>query len=155
MSDDTKLEILQIIQKISIFGGMNSTQINKILEKSKYITVSKGENVLVQGSSPKNVYVIIKGEVEVYQELHNKNYHLGFMEEGECFGEVEILGIIPNVASVRTVEDSGFLIIEKSQLYQFLHNDMKIFNILMMNMAREACRRLAVMDRELVGYMER
>jgi CRP-like cAMP-binding protein len=155
VSDNKKLEIFKIIKKISIFGGLDEEQIYKILEKSNYSKVIKDQDILIQGNSPQNIYVIIKGEVEIYQELHNKKYKLLTMGEGECFGEVEILGIIPNIASVRTIKDSEFIEIEKRQLHQLLHSDMKIFNILLMNMAREACRRLATLDRDLVGYMEK
>ncbi|WP_372712674.1 Crp/Fnr family transcriptional regulator [Ilyobacter sp.] len=153
MSENKKLEILQMIDKISIFGGLNNEQVGKILDQSNYLVVSGDQNVLLQGMSPKSIYVIIKGRVEVYEEANNKVYPMMYMGEGECFGEVEILGIFPNMASVKTVEETEFIEIPKNQLHKFCHKDMKIFNILILNMAREACRRLAKSDRSLMEYM--
>ncbi|WP_321329677.1 Crp/Fnr family transcriptional regulator [uncultured Ilyobacter sp.] len=153
MSEDKKTEILQMIDKISIFGGLNVEQAGKILDHSNYLEVAKDENVMLQGMSPKSIYVVLKGRVEVYEESNNKIYPMMFMGEGECFGEVEILGIFPNMASVKTVEDTEFIEIPKNQLHKFSHKDMKIFNILILNMAREACRRLARADKSLMEYM--
>ncbi|WP_319200828.1 Crp/Fnr family transcriptional regulator [uncultured Ilyobacter sp.] len=153
MSEDKKTEILQMIDKISIFGGLNAEQAGKILDHSNYLEVAKDENVMLQGMSPKSIYVVLKGRVEVYEESNNKIYPMMFMGEGECFGEVEILGIFPNMASVKTVEDTEFIEIPKNQLHKFSHKDMKIFNILILNMAREACRRLARADKSLMEYM--
>jgi len=153
MSEDKKAEILQMIEKISIFGGLNTEQVGKILDQSNYLIVAKDENVMLQGMSPKSIYVILKGRVEVYEESNGKIYPMMFMGEGECFGEVEILGIFPNMASVKTMEDTEFIEIPKNQLHNFSHKDMKIFNILILNMAREACRRLAKSDKSLMEYM--
>ncbi|WP_320047626.1 cyclic nucleotide-binding domain-containing protein [uncultured Ilyobacter sp.] len=153
MSEDKKAEILQMIDKISIFGGLNAEQAGKILDQSKYLVVASDENVMLQGMSPKSIYVVLKGRVEVYEESNNKIYPMMFMGEGECFGEVEILGIFPNMASVKTVEETEFIEIPKNQLHKFSHKDMKIFNILILNMAREACRRLAKSDKSLMEYM--
>ncbi|WP_319371782.1 cyclic nucleotide-binding domain-containing protein [uncultured Ilyobacter sp.] len=153
MNEDKKLEILQMIDKISIFGGLSNEQAEKILDQSNYLVVSSNENVMLQGMSPKSIYVIIKGKVEVYEESNNKIYPMMYMGVGECFGEVEILGIFPNMASVKTVEETEFIEIPKNQLHKFCHKDMRIFNILILNMAREACRRLAKSDRALMEYM--
>ncbi len=155
MGEIKKREILQMVQKISIFGGLNKEQVEKILEKSNYLSVEKDQNVLVQGMSPKSIYVIIKGKVEVYEEVKDKIYPRMYMGEGECFGEVEILGIFSNISSVKAVEDTEFIEIKKHHLHEFCHTDMKIFNILILNMAREACRRLATTDKCLMEYIEK
>jgi CRP-like cAMP-binding protein len=148
-------DVLPILNDISIFAGLSDKQLYtlfRLLEKTSY---KKGEKVFEQGSQPSYIYIIQSGSVKLVINEKSDPLELIVVEQGKCFGETSIIGIQPHAATAVTVEDTELIVLSRNALLSLLKTDLELFNILILNIAREACRRLYKTDEILLHYVLR
>jgi CRP-like cAMP-binding protein len=75
--------------------------------------------------------------------------------EGHCFGETSVIGIQPHAATAVTVGETELIILSRNALLSLFKVDLELFSILILNIAREACRRLHKTDEILMHYVLR
>lgn len=146
-------EILQILNEISIFAGLSNKQLNtlfKLLEKVRY---KKGKNIFVEGQQPSHIYIVKSGSVKLVVNAEQTPLELIVFEEGQCFGETSVIGIQPHCATAVCVEDTELIVLSRNALLSLFETDLELFSILIMNIAREACRRLHKTDEILMHYV--
>lgn len=148
-------DVLPILNDISIFAGLSDKQLYtlfRLLEKTSY---KKGEKVFEQGSQPSYIYIIQSGSVKLVINEKSDPLELIVVEQGQCFGETSIIGIQPHAATAVTVEDTELIVLSRNALLSLLKTNLELFNILILNIAREACRRLYKTDEILLHYVLR
>lgn len=145
-------EILPILNKISIFGGLNDKQrssLFKLLGKASY---SEGEYIFKEGESPSHIYIIRSGKVKIVSNVDNEPYELIEFNVGQCFGETAVIAIQPHAASAIAIEDTELIILSRKAILSIFDSDKSLFSILILNIAREACRRLHKTDEIMLHY---
>ena len=148
-------DVLPILNDISIFAGLSDKQLYtlfRLLEKAHYKT---GEKVFEQGSQPSHIYIIQSGSVKLVINEKLSPLELIVIEEGHCFGETSVIGIQPHAATAITVENTELIVLSRNVLLSLLKTDLDLFSILILNIAREACRRLHKTDEILMHYVLR
>jgi len=148
-------DVLPILNKISIFAGLSDKQLCtlfRLLEKTSY---KKGEKVFEQGSQPSHIYIIRSGSVKLVINEKSDLLELIVFEQGHCFGETSVIGIQPHAATAIAVEDTELIVLSRNTLLSLLKTDLDLFSILILNIAREACRRLHKTDEILLHYVLR
>ncbi len=73
--------------------------------------------------------------------------------EGHCFGETSVIGIQPHAATAISAEDTELIVLSRNALLSLFKIDLELFSILVLNIAREACRRLHKTDEILMHYV--
>ena len=68
------------------------------------------------------------------------------MSAGDCFGEMEILDVMPAAASVRALDPVTVAAIDNQALHRMYGLDPRLFALFMMNLARDLSRLLRRMD---------
>jgi CRP-like cAMP-binding protein len=68
------------------------------------------------------------------------------MGEGETFGEMEVLDVMPAAASVRALVPTKVATVSNRALREMNKIDTAIFALVIMNLARDLSRRLRRMD---------
>jgi len=147
--------LIPILNKISIFGGFNDSQLYKIfrvLEKASYKNL---EYIFKQGSAPTHIYIITKGRVRMIQEVEGKNYQLFEFGQGNCIGEDSVIGIQPHTLSAIAIGEVELAVISKRVLLDFYKTDKDLFTLLILNIAREISRRLKLTDNLLLHYIDK
>ena len=71
---------------------------------------------------------------------------------GECFGETAVIAIQQHTASALALEDCDLLVIPREKLFELHGTDPKLFGLLILNIAREACRRLKKTENTMLHY---
>jgi CRP-like cAMP-binding protein len=145
-------KVLPILNRISLFGGLDDAQLYavfRILETEHY---RKGEFVFRQGDAPDHIRIIRSGRVRIVEEIEGTPMELVEFGAGECFGETSVIAIQPHSASALVLEDCDLLVMPREKLFQFHHTDPKLFGMLMLNIAREACRRLKNTENTMLHY---
>jgi len=132
--------ILGMSPNISLFGGLSDEQRKVIMEHSDFLQVKKGEYLFKRGDSPTEIYIIMSGSVAFY--LEDKT--IAEFTEGFSFAESAFIGIQTQVVDALATEDSELLIISKKKLMQLFQKDKEVFGVLILNIARELARRLAI-----------
>jgi CRP-like cAMP-binding protein len=132
----------QALQRYSLFGGLLAEQIDLIrpfMEKESY---EAGDAIIVEGTPNDRIRFILDGRVEVLKE-EVKLYEFG---EGDAFGEMEVLDVMPSAATIRALSPARVMSISNRALREIYRADIKVFAILIMNLARDISRRLRKMD---------
>ncbi len=134
-----------VLQKYSLFGGLSEEQIEKVLPLMKHEKFNSNVLIITEGKPNDKIYFIIEGQVMVTK----KDILLSRFGKGEEFGEVEFLDIMPSAASIKSVSDVTLMSISNQAMRELYKLDVKIFSLIIMNLARDLARRLRRMDEKL------
>ncbi len=140
---------LQLLQEMPIFGGVDELALEFILDSAQIINISKDQFFFHEEELATAMYVLDKGKVEILRIWQGKQYLLNYLNPGDCFGEMALMGFKPRSASVRALQDCSAIEIT-TDLFSGLFNAYpQQFTMIQMNMGREVCRRLCAADTRL------
>jgi len=135
------------LQKYALFGGLLEEQIETIIPLMVKECYKPEEFIIVEGKPNDRIYFLIEGHVEVTK----KNIHLSHFGEGDAFGEMEVLDVMPATASIKALSDVTAMSISNKVLREIYKIDVKTFSLMIMNLARDLSRRLRKMDEKLAA----
>lgn len=147
---ETPQTVVSILARIPIFGGVNDVQQEEIFRRLETGLVKRGQYVFRKGDEPSHIYIVESGLIELFipdKELMIEKKRLGV---GECFGQVAVMSIHQHTISAVALEDTSLIVLSRRALYQLHGEDIGLFALLMMNIARELARRLQFMDHLLL-----
>jgi CRP/FNR family transcriptional regulator, cyclic AMP receptor protein len=130
------------LKDYSLFGGLASEEIEAIRPFMLTAPVEAGTAILKEGDANDRIYFILEGEVEVAKG----GLSLIRLREGDTFGEMEFLDVMPAVATVSALVSSTIATISNRGLHELSKTSMRAFAMIMMNLARDLSRRLRRMD---------
>jgi len=141
-----KQHIFSILNNISLFGGLTDGELECLIPLLTISKFGKGEYIFKQGESPSNIYIVDTGNVKIEKSLDGVSVELAHFDEGDLFGETELIGIFKYIASAITLDDTKVLVFSKKAIYSLYTINIKLFSKIILNIAREACRRTAHTD---------
>ena len=148
-------KVISVLNKITIFGGLTQKQLFGIFKLLKQVSYSKGELIFEQGSPSSHIYIILSGKVKIFVSEGEISLELIQFKVGESFGETSMIGIQSHSASAIALEDTELIVLSRESLLSIFETEKKLFGILILNIAREACRRLHKTDEVLLHYMHK
>ena len=90
------MQALAELRELSIFHGLDSEQLNRILEHGEWITATHGDRLVTQGEPGDRFYVIQSGRAEIILD----GTVVDSVSKGMYFGEVALLRDVPRTATV-------------------------------------------------------
>jgi len=136
----------QFLMKIIPFDSLSETELGKIATTMEWKAFSPGETIIKQGTPGERFYLIKSGLVKVFLlDEENKETVLGFLGEGDCFGEISLLTQGPTTTNVQTVEQTLALVQEKDFFLQMTQKHpvfYKFFNQLLTQRMRSVYKEL-------------
>jgi CRP-like cAMP-binding protein/Zn-dependent protease len=90
------MQALAELRELSVFHGLDSEQLNLILEHGEWIIAVHGDELVTQGEPGDRFYVIESGRAEILKD----GAVLGAVTKGMYFGEVALLRDVPRTATV-------------------------------------------------------
>lgn len=135
--------------KHSLFGGLTNSELDIIRPYIKELEFKKGDVILKQGSFNSRVYFIVHGSVSIekYPEHHEKESRkIVTLVDGDSFGEMELIDIQPCAASAIAIEDTSVVSLDNRDFYLLSKSHLKIYTMMMLNLARDISRRLRRTD---------
>lgn len=130
----------ELRKKIAIFGALSSDEIVEILKYVERKEYKKDDKIFLQNSSPESIYILESGEIELVHETPNGRYSLKKYEVGDCFGQIALLGILPNLGDCISKSDTSLLELSKFSFHRLSKENSKLFTKLLLNITREICR---------------
>jgi CRP/FNR family cyclic AMP-dependent transcriptional regulator len=130
------------LQKYSLFGGLLPEEIERIRPLMERASYAPGEVVIREGEPNDRIHFILEGRVAVSR----RGLRLVELGEGETFGEMELLDVMPSAATVTALETLSVATISNSAVHDIFHQEGRAFALIMMNLARDLSRRLRRMD---------
>jgi CRP/FNR family transcriptional regulator, cyclic AMP receptor protein len=126
----------------SFFGGLTPEEIDSIRPLMITASYGAGVEILREGEPNDRIHFILEGEVVVEKD----GVRLAHLKEGDTFGEMEFLDVMPAVATVRVLSPSTVSAISNRALHELYKANTRVFAMVVMNLARDLSRRLRRMD---------
>jgi CRP-like cAMP-binding protein len=130
------------LQKYSLFGGVLPEQIEEIKPLFGFARYDAGDMPMREGDPNDKIYFITGGRVSISRQ----GITITEVGEGETFGEMELIDVMPSIATVTALEPLEVVTISNRALYEISKLEPKVFSLMIMNLARDLSRRLRKMD---------
>jgi CRP-like cAMP-binding protein len=130
------------LKKYAFFGGLRDDQIEKILPIMERENFEAEWDILVEGTGNDRIHFILEGRVVVSR----KRVLICELAEGDSFGEMEVLDVMPAAASVKSLSRVSIISISNRGLHEIYKTDLQAFSMIVMNLARDLSRRIRKMD---------
>ncbi len=139
-----------LIQRIPIFRGVRSDVLQCLMNESRIVRVPKGEYFFRQGDPASSLFVLESGLARVNKTGDDQSFDLGFIHEGECFGEVAWIDQSSRSANVIADNDCLAVDIPSAALDSVSDYDPAQYTLILGNLARGLCWRLRRTDEKLI-----
>ncbi len=126
---------LLFFRSISVFGGLSTRQLGRIMMAMQKRTYHAGEALFSEGQIGKALFIIRSGEVELSRTVGDQVMSLGRLGSGQIFGEMALLEHTPRIASARVVEDGEIYLLYTATLDSLVWRSPAIGLVLMRNIA--------------------
>jgi CRP-like cAMP-binding protein len=140
---DTRIETLQ---GMPIFGGLRADVLAALAGDARQVDMPQGGFFFHQDDAAHSMFVLEAGEVAVLRRWEGQHLTLGHLREGDCFGEMALIDLLPRSASVQAVQACNAMELSIDSFQKLAQIDLEQFALLHMNIARELSRRLRVAD---------
>jgi CRP/FNR family cyclic AMP-dependent transcriptional regulator len=137
---------VELLQGMPIFGAIDERALAFLLEQTRTVTVRAGEYFFRETDPADCMYVLEAGRVAVLKSWQGRELLMRYLGEGDCFGEMALMDLLPRSASVRAEEDCKAIVLTPEQFNRLFEHDPVQFTLIQMNIGREVCRRLRVTD---------
>lgn len=120
-------------------------------------TFSKGEAIFKETDVNRDLYFIVKGEVEITKRVHSKERPerlLATLSAGGVFGEGALLSGRPRSATVRTLVDTELLVLTEDQFRHLIERKPSLAISLILALLRIVNQRLISTNQELIVLYE-
>ncbi len=146
-------EVTQLMDDISIFGGLNPEQVDTLLGLMESVSCPRGHIIFSQGAPPTAMYIILKGCVQLFFEINGKKLAKVNWGPGACIGMTAVLGIQAHAGTTMALEPCHLLRFTGEKLMGVFEEDKDLFSRVILNMARDASRRLHQTDQQIIEHM--
>ena len=141
-----------LLERIALFGGLSEQQTNRLLDLANRTQYQDGDQVFAKGDMASDIYIVISGQVRLDFEIPKHPLSEIIFDSGSCFGETSLIGIQPHSASTCAMGTTQLLSFSGTDLLSLYEHDLELFSLLILNIAREACRRLHSTDELFLQY---
>ena len=131
------------LRKHSFFGGLSDDQIETVVSLMRREDFNEGEVIIREGERNDRICFLLSGRAEVTQT----GIVLDAFREGDAFGEMEVIDIMPAEATIKALSPARIISLSNGGLHELSKRDLKAFSLLVMNLARDMSRRLRAMNR--------
>ena len=142
--------VSSIISQLRLFGGVTDEQLEAIFRRMELWTFGAGEVVFKKGDEPLHLYIVKSGKIDLQITENDVVVHKHGLQVGECFGESSLMSMHKHTATATAVVESEIMVLSRNALIGLKHEDLELFALLMMNLARELARRLYITDQMLL-----
>jgi len=107
------METIIFLKGVPIFQKVDGEGLRHLAERAEEKIVEAGNFIVRENEMGEEMYIIKRGKVEVFKEVNGEKKQLALLGEKAFFGEMSILEEAPRSASVKAVEDSCLITINK------------------------------------------
>lgn len=143
-------EILTLLETAPLFRGVSHKLLLRALSQSRLIGLKKGDQLLAPGQLNNHIYMVLSGRLSIKLK-EDQTEPLAMFGEGECVGEMSILGDGYASAYVIAATDCKLLAIDQVALWGLIDNSHEAAH----NMLSILSRRIRVGDQRVAENLER
>lgn len=121
-------QIVGHLAAVDFFAILSPNQIEVLARDARVQQFLPGEQIVRQGESGQELYVILDGEAEVRLEHSGRTSIINTLRKGQFFGEMSLLTGDPRSASVRAITPMIVVVVGKDALSRVVQGDELIVN---------------------------
>lgn len=111
----------KLLHGVPLFEPLSENEIQDVATKIQIRQTPKGTVVLNEGDKSDSLYIVLSGKVKIFLiDESGVEITLNVLHEGEYFGEVSLFDSGVRSASVVTLEDSYFGVLEKDEVLSLI-----------------------------------
>jgi CRP-like cAMP-binding protein len=160
-------DLVNFLKQADIFYQVTTAQLEMIANLCQESTYAQGENIVEEGTSSKELYIIIQGEVDVLvnpalvgrPDSPPRMVTIATLRRGQSFGEVALVDEGLRSATVRAAQkDTKLLVISRDKLLMLCETYPQLGYRLMYNLAADLAMKIRNTDlriRESLLYSPR
>ncbi|MFZ2541836.1 MAG: GGDEF domain-containing protein [Gallionella sp.] len=114
-------EIVKVLESAPLFIGIPVHLLSQHLTGSQQHTLPSGQVLLAPNQPNKTIYIILSGRLRI-QAKEAESDPIAILGQGECVGEMSMLGDAPVSAYVIAATDCTLLAIEHAVLWELINN---------------------------------
>ncbi|HAF29204.1 MAG TPA: aspartate ammonia-lyase [Bacteroidales bacterium] len=141
-------EIYSFVKEIELFRGLDEDELKTLSEnviQKKYL---KGELLFEENGPRKDIFIIYKGEVELYKTIHfGAETKLSYFSKGDFLGEGSWASDSPHSTSARAIVDTIVFSINNTYFNENGASTLKVFS----NIARVISRRMRHANNRMIN----
>jgi CRP-like cAMP-binding protein len=135
------------LKRISLFGALSRDEVALVRGLLEERAFAAGARLVEEGTPGRELYIIATGAAEVLKKTADgREARIAELGPGAVFGEMALVGIMPRAASVRATGDLTALVLPYQKMTALSKDHLQTFTVLIMNLARDICRRLHQAD---------
>lgn len=141
--------ILKVLESAPLFLGIPKHLLAKHLSESRLHPLTTGQVLLVPSQPNNTIYIILSGRLRI-QSHESESEPLVILGEGECVGEMSMLGEAPVSMYVVAGTDCKLLAIDHASMWELINNS----HAAAYNMLNMLTGRIRNTNEILVGNLE-
>ncbi|MBY4678970.1 cyclic nucleotide-binding domain-containing protein [Marinobacterium arenosum] len=138
------------LRTLSTFGALSDAAVVNLLERGDIKMRAKGEVVTLEKAYMASFFVVLTGDIAYYRHCEGRDVLTRHFRCGEQMGFDNMIGMRPCSGVEVATEQSLVLEISSDQFFQFHIDYPADFGLLMINLARELSREIAMLE-EVIG----
>jgi aspartate ammonia-lyase len=136
------------IKDIELFKGLSEEELEVLVENLEQKEFLKGDLLFEEHGPRKDIFIIYKGEVELFKSIHfGSERRLSYFKKGDFLGEGSWADDSPHSTSARALQDTIVFSINKKYFNENGPSAVKIFS----NIARVISRRMRHANNRMVN----
>ena len=125
--------------RVQLFDDIDEAQVQRCLEKSSIIDCRKGDHIIKKGNVAQNMFVVLKGNLEV----RDGDDIIAVLSPGDVFGEMAFFLNLPRTKDIFAVTESvQVLSLSDSAMRQLVSSDSEVAAKLLLNISKMLCLKL-------------
>lgn len=120
---DDQAEALSILRGEPLFESLSGEQLDHLVKQARLNIFGRGEPVIEEGSPGDSMFVLLRGEANVFVSKNGSTIHVATLTAGNCFGEMSLLTGEPRSATVRAHRDCYVMEIGKPTMAEVLQSE--------------------------------
>jgi CRP-like cAMP-binding protein len=140
-----------LLPQVPIFGGLADDELDRVQALLVERRVGEGASVFREGEPGRELFVIASGRAAVSKRSRDgAEVYLCDLGPGACFGEMALIGITVRTATIVALTPLDLAALPYAAIARLSSERPGTFTMLVMNLAREICRRLQQSDARLI-----
>ena len=147
-----KEKMVDILKRVSLFHGLDDTQLSKIVEYLEEKKYEKGEIIFEEGSPGNSLFIINRGRVEVRLKRGDLVLVLAELDDGSFFGELSLISDAPRSATCTALKDTTLYLLRREDFWKIVEKDPRIGVTVLKNLSGELAERIRETNKNLETY---
>jgi len=130
------------IKSVSLFENLSNDELDRIKSSIAEKAYKKGTTLFQEGMSGGVMYIVKKGEIEIFQARGTSEISLAKLRDGSFVGEMSLIDDKPRSASARVSADSVLLILTKANFHDIITKNAECGNKILLTFLKRISSRL-------------